>query len=146
MTIVAWSEGTGVFFNPGSSNAMGLSPRKYQTAKREVEHLEQFSENWDGYGSAKPDIDAIKRAVGALPDFIAAAEKTGGWKLPHVSANESGEVLLEWWKSEKKLTLFVRADGIDYLRVWGADIEHEMTDGELTAEAFPGLWSWLSSV
>ncbi|WP_060117136.1 hypothetical protein [Burkholderia ubonensis] len=141
---------------------MGLSPRGYlknvslapqhdpivlavQTAKHEIERLEELGENWDGYGSAKPDRDAIKRAIGLLPNFIRAAEKTGGWKLPHVSANETGEILLEWWKAEKKLTLFVRADGIDYLRAWGADIEHEMTDGELSEEAFPGLWSWLSS-
>lgn len=163
MTIVAWSEGSGVFFDPGSSNAMGLSPRSYlknnssaprhdpivlavQTATREIQRLQQFEDNWDGYGSAKPDRNAIKHAISAVSNFIPAAEKTGGWKLPHVSANENGEVLLEWWKSEKKLTLFVREDGIDYLRAWGSDIEHEMTDGELSEDAFPGLWSWLSSI
>ncbi|CAM8751171.1 hypothetical protein NCF_03153 [Burkholderia pseudomallei] len=163
MTIVAWSEGAGLFFDPGSSNAMGLSPGQYlkdtsraprhdhgvlaiQTAKREIEHLAQLEENWDGYGSAKPSTDAIKRAISALPDFISMAEETGGWSLPHVSANEDGEVLLEWWKAEKKLTLFVRADGVDYLRTWGANIEHEMDDGVLIAETFPGLWSWLTSI
>ncbi|MBB6580547.1 hypothetical protein [Ralstonia solanacearum] len=163
MTMVAWSEGAGQFFNPGSSNATGLTPRQYlkvtsrpqrhdpivlavQTAKREIERLEQLERDWDGYGSAKPNIDAIKLAVSSLPDFISSAEKTGGWSLPHVSANEDGEVLLEWWKAEKKLTFFFRADGIDYLRAWGADIQHDMDDGELTAEAFPRLWAWLSSI
>lgn len=163
MTMVAWSQGAGVFFNPGSSNAMGVSPKKYlkdtsrgpghdpivlavQTSKREIERLSQLGEDWDGYGSAKPRAEAIRRAVGSLPDFIASAEKTGGWFLPHASANEDGEVLLEWWKGEKKLTLFVKPDAIDYLRTWGASIEHEMEDGELSSDVFPTLWAWLSSI
>ncbi len=29
MTLVAWSEGPGLFFNPGSSSAMGLTPSEY---------------------------------------------------------------------------------------------------------------------
>lgn len=163
MTLVAWSEGNGTFTSPGSSNAMGLSPINYlkatsrpprhdplvlavQTAKREVERLERLDANWDGYGSPKPNADAIKRAVSALPDFISSAEKTGGWRLPHVAANEGGEVLFEWWKAEKKLTLFIGPDGIDYLRTWGTHIEQDMDDGELAGSTFPTLWAWLSSI
>jgi hypothetical protein len=163
MTLVAWSEGPGLFFNPGSSSAMGLTPSEYlnetsraprhdpivlavQTAKREIERLDKLDANWDGYGSAKPNADAIKRAISTVPDFISSAEKTGGWSLPHVAANEDGEVLLEWWKGDKKLTLFVKADGIDYLRTWGERIEHDMDDGELTGDTFPALWAWFSSI
>jgi hypothetical protein len=115
-----------------------------QTSKRQVERLAKLEANWDGFGSEKPSRDAISLALRTLPEWIVSAERAGGWSLPHVAANEDGEVLFEWWRSDKKLTLFVRPDGIDYLRTWGPNVHSDMDDGVLSSDTFPSLWAWFS--
>ena len=161
MTAIALANGLGVLVNPGSSNAMGLTPQVYlkkvsrpahhnplllpeHTAKRDIQRLATLEEDWDGFGSDKPRNEAISHAIAALPALIAMAEKTGGWSLPHVVANEVGEVVLEWWKGGKKLTLFVQDERIDFLRTWGERIDSDMEDGILEPGEFAALWTWLN--
>ena len=67
------------------------------------------------------------------------------WREPHVSAGEDGEVLLEWWRQDRKLSLYL-GDGTapEYIKVRGAHIDDDMESGELqSANAFRALWTWL---
>jgi hypothetical protein len=115
-----------------------------RTAKDAVYRLARFEANWDGFGSVKPDSVAIQRAVVLLRTLHRNAQTTRtAWVDPHVSASEAGEVTFEWWKDSLKLTLYVGPTSIQFIRVWGTDMENEMADGDLQGDMFEWLWSWL---
>jgi hypothetical protein len=61
-----------------------------------------------------------------------------------VTAGVNGEVVLEWWHGEKKLTVYVTSESVEYLKVWGDDIGSEMEDGD-AAPVAPALWRWLTT-
>jgi hypothetical protein len=66
------------------------------------------------------------------------------WIDPHVSSNEDGNVTFEWWNGDKKLTVYVSPEESWYIKVWGADVVNEMSDG--TAESMEerqDAWQWL---
>jgi hypothetical protein len=68
------------------------------------------------------------------------------WREPHVSTGVDGEALLEWWRQDRKLSLYLN-DGVaapEYIKVRGAHIDDDMESGELqSAGAFRALWTWL---
>ncbi|MCY1204297.1 hypothetical protein D9M68_356930 [compost metagenome] len=116
-----------------------------QPTKSALTRLQQLNDNWDGFGSARPNVAAIYRAQHMLPELFSAAGGVRGWIDPHVSASEAGEVTFEWWRGDKTITLFFNAAGIDYLRAWGSSMDDEMDDGELQDNQFRDLWLWFNS-
>lgn len=69
-----------------------------------------------------------------------------GWKPNRslVTSNNEGEIVLEWWHRARKITFYVEADQITYVRVWGADISQEMDDGRVQdGKHFLQIWRWL---
>jgi hypothetical protein len=114
-----------------------------QPTKLALERLRLLVADWDGFESEQPNHDAISLAIQSLPDLVRGAEKVAEWSLPHVSANEDGEVIMEWWLGHKKLTIFVGPTKMDYLFTWGDRIDQDMVDGEFLTEAFPALWAQL---
>jgi hypothetical protein len=68
------------------------------------------------------------------------------WLRPHVTANVHGEVVFEWWRGPKKLTVYVSGETVEYVKVWGADIESEMAEGDASTDTSRRrLWDWLTS-
>jgi hypothetical protein len=132
-----------------SNESFDVAPLALAHVKVRLGALKQLATNWDGHGSAKPNSGAIELAVSALSEFFRGAALTQyGWSNPHVSANESGGIVLEWWRDPRKLTVYVTLTDISYIRVWGDDVETEMDEGNLTAEPrleFRAVWSWLNS-
>jgi hypothetical protein len=126
-----------------------VAPLALAYVKVRLEALKGLAPNWDGHGSAKPDAGAIEVAVSALSEFFRGAALTQyGWSNPHVSANEGGGIVLEWWRDPRKLTVYVTSTDLSYIRVWGDDVETEMDEGNLTVEPrldFGAVWSWLNS-
>jgi hypothetical protein len=126
-----------------------VSPLALAHVKARLEALKRLPANWDGHGSDKPDAGAIELTISVLPEFFRGAAQTDyGWSNPHVSANESGGIVLEWWTDARKLTVYVAWTDISYIRVWGDDVETEMDEGTLTADLrqeFESVWSWLNS-
>ena len=52
---------------------------------------------------------------------------------------------LEWWEDQKKLTIYVHPETVEYIKVWGPDIFSDMEDGEVEgAEDYRALWRWLT--
>jgi hypothetical protein len=107
--------------------------------------LEVLGTNWDGFESDKPNAHAIANATMLLPVFFHAAfEARYTWVQPHVGANEVGDITFEWWNKNRKLTLYISSNEVDYIKVWGADIDTEMEDGKLDSDIeFAALWQWL---
>ena len=113
---------------------------------RKLEELRGWEDDWDGFRSARPSEASIDRAIAVLPDLYRAATQEGhAWINPHVTASESGEVVLEWWSVNHKITLYVGADTLHYMRVWGLDVERDMDDSELEIAGFNALWQWLDA-
>jgi hypothetical protein len=125
--------------NRGSIEALATIPTIIA-----LRRLRTLSANWDGCGSAKPDPAAIASAGGLVRDFYLFAISSGyDWKQPLVSANEYGEVCFEWWSGEHKLTVYMSANAVSYVKVWGTDMDDEMADGQIVGAGFVGLWRWL---
>ena len=118
-----------------------------------LDALGQFNDNWDGQGSVAPDAEAIGKARAFLEDvfFQTLAEaayepedrESAGWQRPHISASEEGEVVLEWWNGDRKLTVYIGADQASFIKSWGPHVVNDMEDGGLSHDGFAALWSWL---
>jgi hypothetical protein len=88
---------------------------------------------------------AVDLAAEWLPNILDLCMKLGGWSRPHMSSTADGEVVLEWWKGTRKLTVYFSDTGAEYIKVWGPDMDSEMTSGELNHWSFISAWSWLRS-
>ena len=69
------------------------------------------------------------------------------WNLPLVNVGFDSEVLLEWWNKDRKLDFEILGSNIDYIKVWGADIDNEMEDGSITINESEliSLWKWITN-
>jgi len=62
-----------------------------------------------------------------------------------VSANEDGDVVMEWWHGVRKLTIYVGARAAGYIKVWGPRIDKDMEDGQVVEGNVRPLWLWLTN-
>ncbi len=109
----------------------------------QVDRLATLRDDWDGYGSVKPNPQALERARQFLEDAFRDTVATVGWQSPLISASEDGEIVFEWWNGIRKLTIYVGADQSTFLKSWGPNIVDEMEDGVLTQTWDTSLWRWL---
>lgn len=77
--------------------------------------------------------------------YRTALESSGKWIDPHVSQDNGENIVFEWWKGNKELTVYVSSESKEYLKVWGADIFSEMEDGDIDKENSQALWRWLTT-
>lgn len=68
------------------------------------------------------------------------------WRAPLHTTGAWDEWVLEWWSAgARKLTLHVDDTAIEYVKVWGTDIDSEMEAGAVGVdETFVDLWAWLN--
>lgn len=112
--------------------------------RRSIIGLSSLPENWDGFGSLSPNLDAIGKALDLVEGIYDSALATGSpWVKPHVTSSEDGDVVLEWWNGAHKLTLYIGNGPCEFVQVWGPDINTQMRHGTLVGEQFNGLWLWL---
>lgn len=70
------------------------------------------------------------------------------WHQPLLNISIDDEIVFEWWHKEKKLTIYVCPNVIDFIKVWGADMDNEMQDGSIDLSknyAILCLWQWIAS-
>jgi hypothetical protein len=108
--------------------------------------LLRWQEGWNGFDVAAPNHKAVTRAIPWIRDMYRDALKTGReWQDPHVTADEDGDVMFEWWNGERGLTIYISEESSSYIIDWGTNITSEMDDGEAsTSEKRRELWSWLT--
>ena len=100
--------------------------------------------NWDGNGSAAPNPLSVPKAAALAERLILLAGRQNfEWIDPRAGLDESGDVVLEWWRDDRKLTIYVQPDSVEYIKSWGPDIENQMESGLLGETAFAKLWEWL---
>jgi hypothetical protein len=120
-------------------------PNRFKVTERKIFELETWPDGWDGYDAPKPDPISIGRARSwaeqLYRDFSAES-----WINPHISADDGGEVSLEWWKGRKKLTVYISPRAIEYIKVEKTDASPRMEDGLIeTPEKRRELWNWLTN-
>lgn len=108
--------------------------------------LRERGEDWDTYGSAAASPESIYQAIDSVESFIIEASGLGlNWLDPHVGLDEVGNVVLEWWSGDRRLTVYFIPDQPEFVCSWGPNIESQMHAGELTPELFVMKWRWLST-
>lgn len=45
---------------------------------------------------------------------------------PLINITEQQEIVLEWWNKNKKITIYISDKTIDYIKIWGANMDNEM--------------------
>lgn len=112
-----------------------------------LSQLQNLSVGWNGNMDA-PKPGALEAAGNALFIFMQRMRENGyRWITPNITADENGNVVLEWWKHTRKITLYIGDRlPIEALKVWGKDIDNQMEDITLeTSDDFITLWKWLQS-
>lgn len=97
-----------------------------------LDTLYKLPSNWDGYNAEKPNIKAIEQTRLFFKNFFEEVVPflPNALLNPNITANSEGDIVLEWWFHDKKLTLYISPEQISYIKVAGARIE-DMEDGIL---------------
>ena len=106
--------------------------------------LTQREDNWDGYDSKKPTkltLDHAKYLIEELFDYIASAGHS--WLTPFISSDEDGNVTLEWSGEKRRLHIQIGENEVEYIQVWGTNIDTEMHVDFLSRADYLTLWEWL---
>jgi len=113
-----------------------------------LEAMKAWPANWDSYDSDAPDRMAIESAISFIKTFYRIINLARSmWLPPHVTASSEGEVVFEWWKKNKKITLYITKNDISFIKVNGENI-HDMEDGVFSiadTKNYMVLWQWLLS-
>ncbi len=123
-------------------------------SKNQVNELEKiFSSLKPLFENLSEELKSVDLRIKFKADLLisilrAIVHKNNLWwdePLGNISINE--EIVLEWWNREKKITIYVCLDSIDYIKVWGADMDNEMEDGSLSLNEgeLKKLWMWIAS-
>jgi len=67
------------------------------------------------------------------------------WHQPLLNISIDHEIVFEWWYKRRSLIIYVCPNTIDFIKVWGADMDNEMEDGSiyLKDNSLSFLWQWL---
>lgn len=114
---------------------------------RDLDKLLSWGENWNGYNASAPNPDAVRKGRFWLNElFYDALLNLWPWIAPNVTAGANGEVIFEWWKGQKSLTIFVEPDSVEYIKASGSGFDPEMFDGDASpSDARSALWAWLTN-
>lgn len=124
-----------------SSVVIAINEIPIYGATRKIRALQDWGADWDGAGAVAVSAATIARATVLVEEAYIAVSHI--WSNPNVTASPHGEVVLEWWNKEKKLTIYVSENQSDYVKVWGPDIDKEMDDGVLSDNQIASLLVWL---
>ena len=88
--------------------------------------------------------------VPRLPRLINQLRRLGSesnfWEEPLINRTCDEEIVLEWWNKNRKLTIYISENRIEYIKVWGPDIDNEMQDGLISSDdTLRELWEWISA-
>ncbi len=112
--------------------------------KEKLAKISFRQDDWDHAGSLKPKIGVISQAHTALESFLYTTINEGLiWHTPLISSDEEGNIVIEWHHGAHELHVDIDEDGMEYIKVWGANIQSEMHVNSLNASEFLNLWKWL---
>lgn len=124
---------------------MDAVPLELQETIDDLYDLRELPPGWNGYDVAAPWPTAIRAAVPWVNTFYGEAlAETGQWITPHVTADETGEVMFEWSNGAKALTAYVSEGEVTLARDWGPNIDTEMESAQdPQTDLRREWWAWL---
>ena len=106
--------------------------------------LVQREDNWDGYDSKKPTELTLTHAKNLMEEFLDSIISAGySWRTPFISSDEDGNVTAEWYEEERQLHIQIGENEVEYIQVWGTNIDTEMHVDFLNRDNYQTLWEWL---
>ena len=107
--------------------------------------IDQREDNWDGYESKSPNKLSLNNARQFMNEFVDAIISEGDMPLTPslISSDEDGHITVEWHGEGRQLHLQIEEDEIDYIQVWGPNIDTEMHVDTLHSKDYLTLWKWL---
>jgi hypothetical protein len=110
-----------------------------------IANLLRWEEGWDGYEAPKPKWASTNAACIWARELYKDV-RDALWIKPLVTADEEGDVVFEWWRARKKLTVYISSEAAEYVGVERRDTGTEMKDGVIgTPRERRALWNWLLS-
>lgn len=76
-------------------------------------------------GEEAPSSAAIIKAMRWVAE-LRATVAPASWQEPAVTASESGEVVLEWWKRGRRVTVYILEGVTEVIRSWGPSVNADM--------------------
>ena len=159
-----WILGQSVLMSPWSvRNAFQLrwSEAEFPTATPKLSNLDknatwaeilerfdiiaQREDNWDGYESKSPNKLSLDNARQFMNKFVDAIVSAGEMPLTPslISSDEDGHITVVWHGAERQLHLQIEENEVDYIQVWGPNIDTEMHVDTLHSKDYRTLWKWL---
>ena len=107
--------------------------------------ISQREDNWDGYESKSPNNLSLDNARRFMSEFVDAIVSEGeGVLTPSlISSDEDGHITVEWHGEERQLHLQIEEEEVDYIQVWGPNIDTEMHVDTFHSKDYLTLWKWL---
>jgi hypothetical protein len=97
------------------------------------------------YTSLPINLDRALNAVNWVIQLKRIAISQGSWWTEPLVNFADSEIVFEWWHIEKKITIYFTEMAIEFIKVWGADMDNEMEEGVAeTLEQTEALWKWLA--
>ena len=115
------------------------------TFREKLHRIAEREDGWDGKGSKKPGPFVLNTAYITLEKLFDTVVNSGRrWSPPFVSSDEDGHITMQWNHGVHELHIEINEEEIEYTKVWGVNIEHEMILGVLKEKDFRNLWDWLN--
>lgn len=111
----------------------------------QLQDLLTWPENWNTYTALAPNPTSISIATSWITTFYRhIASQNQQWLTPNITASGDGDVVLGWRCGQRKLTVYVDGDDIDFVQVWGSDVKARIDDGDIEGiDDMQSLWQWL---
>ena len=112
----------------------------------ELDVVVRWKEDWDGeeHEPERPSKTAIDRAKQVASELLGVViSKRKPLRTPAVSYDYDGYITLVWRNGKHELYLEVNDEEIEYVKVWGANIDSEMDAGVPNKDNYLTLWEWL---
>jgi hypothetical protein len=124
--------------------SLDCSNNKYSSSPRIASLVGNLEKDYESFCSNYPKtVETAQKLIDLLHSV--ALTNNWWWYVPLLNICDH-EIVLEWWNQSKKITTYVSEESIDYIKVWGADMDNEMEDGSISLEEdLTHLWQWIAS-
>lgn len=95
-------------------------------------------------GTTPPKPEALRLAKSwaeSLYGEIKAQEVL--WIMPHLTVQDGGDVVFEWWNGKKSLSVYISTDEVWFLQSAGASSKQNEGNAD-TPEVRHRIWQWLT--
>ena len=98
------------------------------------------------------NMESLSYARTIIPEILESVIKRYIWVEPYISSDEEGDITVRWSINSKRLYIVISEGEISYLKVFGKDLNPEMTEGRIVRNSYTevkseynNLWEWLIS-